>query len=65
MTVEMQPEEVIRIFRDEPIYFSPGTRFSYSNWGHFLLGYGYGTEVRRVPERSLFRASRSGVDPLL
>jgi CubicO group peptidase (beta-lactamase class C family) len=39
MTVEMQPEEVIRIFRDEPLDFTPGTRFSYSNSGYFLLGY--------------------------
>lgn len=39
MTVEMQPEEMIRIFRNEPLDFSPGTRFSYSNSGYFLLGY--------------------------
>jgi CubicO group peptidase (beta-lactamase class C family) len=38
MTVEMTPEEIVGVFRDEPFDFSPGTAFSYSNSGYILLG---------------------------
>ncbi len=37
-TVEMAPTRMISVFRDEPLDFVPGTNFSYSNSGYFLLG---------------------------
>jgi CubicO group peptidase (beta-lactamase class C family) len=36
--VEMTPEGVVALFKDEPADFLPGERFSYSNSGYFLLG---------------------------
>jgi CubicO group peptidase (beta-lactamase class C family) len=38
MTVEMTPDEVMDVFRHEPLDFPPGTAFSYSNSGYILLG---------------------------
>lgn len=35
---DVQPEDVIRIFQNEPFDFSPGEHYSYSNSGYFLLG---------------------------
>ncbi len=32
------PAEVIAVFKDLPLEFEPGTRYSYSNSGYFLLG---------------------------
>jgi CubicO group peptidase (beta-lactamase class C family) len=37
--VEMTPEEVVSLFKDEPLDFAAGDRFSYSNSGYFLLGW--------------------------
>lgn len=34
----MTKERILRIFRNKPLEFTPGTRFSYSNSGYFLLG---------------------------
>lgn len=31
-------EEMLKLFQDLPLEFSPGARFSYSNSGYFLLG---------------------------
>ncbi|MEE9363570.1 MAG: serine hydrolase [Cellulophaga sp.] len=33
------PSEFINLFKDEPLEFEPGTKWSYSNSGYFLLGY--------------------------
>jgi D-alanyl-D-alanine carboxypeptidase len=35
---DVQPEDVIRIFQNEPFDFSAGEHYSYSNSGYFLLG---------------------------
>lgn len=36
---DMRPEELIDFFKNEPMDFEPGTRWSYNNSGYFLLGY--------------------------
>ena len=36
--LEHKPEEVIAYFKDLPLDFAPGSRWSYSNSGYFLLG---------------------------
>jgi CubicO group peptidase (beta-lactamase class C family) len=33
------PEQIVATFRDKPLDFEPGTKFSYSNSGYVLLGY--------------------------
>ncbi len=33
------PEEIVATFRNKPLDFEPGTKFSYSNSGYVLLGY--------------------------
>ncbi len=38
MRRDMSPEEVTALFANEPLDFEPGTSFSYSNSGYFLLG---------------------------
>jgi CubicO group peptidase (beta-lactamase class C family) len=37
--LDMTPQEVINLFKNEPMDFSPGTKFLYNNSGYFLLGY--------------------------
>ena len=32
-------EEYIKVYMDSSLAFSPGTKFSYSSWGYFTLGY--------------------------
>ncbi|MBK6828281.1 MAG: serine hydrolase [Chitinophagaceae bacterium] len=32
-------EEYIKIYRDSALAFTPGTRYYYSSWGYFTLGY--------------------------
>jgi CubicO group peptidase (beta-lactamase class C family) len=32
-------DEIIKLFRDKPLDFEPGSKFSYSNSGYVLLGY--------------------------
>jgi CubicO group peptidase (beta-lactamase class C family) len=39
MPIDMKPEEMIDHFKNEPMRFTPGTRWEYSNSGYFLLGY--------------------------
>jgi CubicO group peptidase (beta-lactamase class C family) len=36
---DMKPEEVIDIFKNQPMEFAPGTKWNYNNSGYFLLGY--------------------------
>lgn len=36
---DFTPKQVIDSFKNYPLNFTPGTRFSYSNSGYFLLGY--------------------------
>jgi len=38
MALERSPVELVASFSDQPFDFAPGTRFSYSNSGYFLLG---------------------------
>ena len=33
------PEEIVKLFKDRPLEFEPGSKFNYSNSGYFLLGY--------------------------
>ncbi|TYA86779.1 serine hydrolase domain-containing protein [Seonamhaeicola marinus] len=35
---DLESTEIIIFFKDEPLNFMPGTKFSYSNSGYFLLG---------------------------
>jgi CubicO group peptidase (beta-lactamase class C family) len=35
---EYKPEDIIALFKDLPLDFTPGNRWSYSNSGYFLLG---------------------------
>lgn len=37
--IDKTPEEVIKIFRNQPMEFAPGTKWNYNNSGYFLLGY--------------------------
>ncbi len=39
MTLDKKPIEMIDFFKNQPMGFAPGTKFSYSNSGYFLLGY--------------------------
>jgi CubicO group peptidase (beta-lactamase class C family) len=36
---DLTPEDVIKIFKNQPMEFAPGTKWSYCNSGYFLLGY--------------------------
>lgn len=36
---EYKPEELIDLFKDKPLNFEPGTKFSYCNSNYVLLGY--------------------------
>jgi CubicO group peptidase (beta-lactamase class C family) len=37
--LDMTPEEIIAVFKNQPLEFKPGERFAYSNSGYVLLGY--------------------------
>lgn len=37
--VDFTPNEMIDLFKNQPIRFTPGTKWEYSNSGYFLLGY--------------------------
>ena len=39
MMLDLKPTELIDYFKNEPMDFPPGTRFTYNNSGYFLLGY--------------------------
>ena len=36
---DLKPEELIALFRNQPMEFAPGTKWNYNNSGFFLLGY--------------------------
>jgi CubicO group peptidase (beta-lactamase class C family) len=36
---DMEPRQIIDSFKNIPLEFEPGTKFTYSNTGYFLLGY--------------------------
>ncbi len=36
---DFRPKELIDFFKNEPLEFKPGTKWSYSNSGYYLLGY--------------------------
>ncbi|GGH71174.1 CubicO group peptidase (beta-lactamase class C family) [Filimonas zeae] len=36
---DFTPQELIDSFKNQPLSFTPGTRYSYSNSGYYLLGY--------------------------
>jgi CubicO group peptidase (beta-lactamase class C family) len=36
---DMKPEEIIDMFKNQPMEFAPGTKWNYNNSGFFLLGY--------------------------
>lgn len=36
---DMKPEELIDMFKNQPMEFAPGTGWNYNNSGYFLLGY--------------------------
>lgn len=37
--LDMAPEEIIGIFKNQPLEFNPNEKYAYSNSGYFLLGY--------------------------
>ena len=39
MTLDLEPAQIIDHFKNQPMKFAPGTKWSYSNSGYFLLGY--------------------------
>jgi CubicO group peptidase (beta-lactamase class C family) len=39
VTLDLKPTELIDYFKNEPMEFAPGTKWSYNNSGYFLLGY--------------------------
>jgi CubicO group peptidase (beta-lactamase class C family) len=39
LSKEYKPEDIIALFKDLPLDFTPGNQWSYSNSGYFLLGY--------------------------
>ncbi len=39
MRKDLNREEVINVFKDQPMDFAPGTKWLYDNSGYFLLGY--------------------------
>jgi len=36
---DFKPEELIDMFKNQPMEFAPGTKWNYNNSGYFLLGY--------------------------
>jgi CubicO group peptidase (beta-lactamase class C family) len=36
---EMKPEEIIELFKNQPMEFAPGTKWNYNNSGYILLGH--------------------------
>jgi CubicO group peptidase (beta-lactamase class C family) len=37
MRTDMKPDEVINLFKNQPMEFVPGTKYNYNNSGYFLL----------------------------
>jgi CubicO group peptidase (beta-lactamase class C family) len=53
------PEKLVALFRDKPLDFQPGTKWSYSNSGYVLLGYLIekisGESYAKFVERNIFK----------
>lgn len=39
MLLDLEPIELINVFKNQPMEFAPGTKWNYNNSGYFLLGY--------------------------
>lgn len=39
MRIDLKPAEMIDYFKNQPMKFTPGTKWEYNNSGYFLLGY--------------------------
>jgi CubicO group peptidase (beta-lactamase class C family) len=56
---DLKPEEVIKEFKNQPMEFAPGTKWSYCNSGYFLLGYiiekASGKTYREYIEENFFK----------
>lgn len=54
-------EDYIKIYQDSALAFAPGTRYAYSSWGYFTLGY----IVEKVTGKSYATAMREDIfEPL-
>lgn len=51
------PEKIIALFKDKPLDFEPGTKYSYSNSGYMLLGY----IIEKVTGQPYEQAVREGI----
>ena len=38
-SIDLSPQEIIKLTRDQPLEFEPGTAYAYDNTGYILLGY--------------------------
>jgi CubicO group peptidase (beta-lactamase class C family) len=50
-------EEYIKVFADSALAFAPGTRYMYSSWGYFTLGY----IIEKVTEKSYEQAMKDEI----
>jgi CubicO group peptidase (beta-lactamase class C family) len=64
MAKDLTHAELLALFKDRPLEFTPGTRWKYSNSGYYLLGPGdrarVGPELRRLRRQAHLRAPADG-----
>lgn len=53
----MSPEKMSALFKDKPLDFDPGSKYSYSNSGYSLLGY----IIEKVAGKSYFHVLRENI----